>query len=135
MYCFFRELQAYLGEATFADYAIAQISNDCKLETHENPVGQRSYGIAIANDSNLKYTLSQALLFLHEDGTLLQLQRKWLWSACQNIKPAHEKFDYAFFAMPMILLAACIIGSVLLLVFEIAIDKCRRKNLVKPRTR
>lgn len=119
------ELQAYLNEYPFLKYFIAQLSN-CELEIHENSIGQASYGIAVAKDSFIRFDLSRGILYLQEEGILLDLEKKWLSNKCGEL-PLQNEFSLVFFTMPLLMLVGAIVLALFILLGEILVSKYVRR--------
>ena len=101
-----------MNERPFINHLLPKIGQ-CKVTIHSNTIGESGYGIAVAKNSYLKHSLSQAILFLSERKLLLQLEEKWLSDVCKSDIETVEHITLHFFATPLLFIAlvVCLCGA------------------------
>ncbi|XP_065556197.1 glutamate [NMDA] receptor subunit 1-like [Artemia franciscana] len=116
-----RRISAFLWDSTQLEVESAK---DCDLVVSSHSLGRSGYVVGLQKKSRWTDSVNEALLDFSEDGTLLELDRKWIVSALFNSeceKPGSEpaRLGLKNMAGVFILVAAGIVGGVALIGIEI----------------
>ncbi|XP_074654730.1 putative glutamate receptor [Tubulanus polymorphus] len=142
----------FIGESSYLDWLAANSSN-CDLFVVGGSLEERDYGFAVQENHPLREALSRALLKLRESGKMEIYYRRWFIDGikCRNYKVDDNTVfengkltttgglwndeppvQLSSFAGPMILLAAGIIVSFIVLAAEFAYYTYRSKKKYRP---
>ena len=99
---------------------------ECKLKFAGEPIQDGGYGIAVTKGSQLGPELSIAIRKYRDDGTMEELQEKWLSTGCESSSTkygTHSQFDFAYLSGAFIFGVIGTAISALVLMIECIVEK------------
>lgn len=126
-FCFFRTLDAFFDEYPFLQYNTRKFSG-CSLKVHKTSIRKSYYAIVVRKNSDLTGMLSDAIFDLHRQGVLHDLQTQWFSSTCTSKNHGKIQRTSKSFGYEIVLLAASIVLSFIILLLELCLYKSLKKD-------
>ncbi|GAB6030252.1 Glutamate [NMDA] receptor subunit 1 [Chamberlinius hualienensis] len=119
------KLKAFIWDSSRLEYEAAQ---DCELVTAGELFGRSGYGIALQKNSPWSDQVTLSILHFHESGFMEELDNKWILQTsagdnCQQSEKAPATLGLRNMAGVFILVAAGIVGGIVLIIIEIVYKK------------
>ncbi|BFZ09236.1 hypothetical protein BsWGS_12275 [Bradybaena similaris] len=120
------ELQAFIWDSPRLEYEAAY---DCDLTTAGDLFGRSGLGIGLPKNSPWTHEVSKAVLEMHENGLMEQLDSRWILvdskSSCPESNSAPATLGLTNMAGVFMMVAGGIVAGVLLIFVEIAYKRHR----------